>query len=128
MSVGRFIVEAINGRWIKLTTGVLNWNPFLGDKFVSYDDYKDIKAENDRLSRIEDKYTNLCPVLNEQAGEIASLRGMLRSKYESEQNLVPMDHYAWTIGVEEALGISSALEPVSEHHVTDSIDGPEPEL
>jgi hypothetical protein len=31
-------------------------------------------AELDRLSRIEDKYVNLCPVLNEQAGEIERLQ------------------------------------------------------
>jgi len=30
--------------------------------------------ELDRLSRIEDKYNNLCPVLNEQAGEIQELK------------------------------------------------------
>src|ERR1039457_153118 len=33
--------------------------------------------ELDRLSRIEDKYTNLCAVLNEQAGEIQRLQQVL---------------------------------------------------
>jgi hypothetical protein len=66
MSVGRFIVESINGRWIKLTTGVLNWNPFLGDKFVSYDDYKDIKAENERLrARVQMLEALICRIAKE---------------------------------------------------------------
>ena len=80
-------------------------------------------AELDRLSRIEDKYVNLCPVLNEQAGEIEHMRRLLQSKYDQEQNGVQMDNYAWTIGVETALGYRH--EP-PEHHVTDSIGGPEP--
>src|ERR1035441_9882940 len=39
--------------------------------------FREAAAELDRLSRIEDKYNNLCPVLNEQAGEIERLRADL---------------------------------------------------
>src|ERR1039458_3114025 len=37
-------------------------------------DWRKLLVELDRLSRIEDKYNNLCPVLNEQAGEIGRMR------------------------------------------------------
>ena len=86
--------------------------------------------ELDRLSRIEDKYTNLCAVLNEQAGEIARLRSLLcksvceledyRRWLAREKLLAPAKKVRELIGA-----IDSALEP-SEHHVMDSIDGPEP--
>jgi len=36
-----------------------------------------LKKELSRLSRIEDKYVNLCAVLNEQAGEIQRLKQAL---------------------------------------------------
>jgi len=39
-------------------------------------DAKAVDRELSRLSRIEDKYVNLCAVLNEQAGEIERLRAI----------------------------------------------------
>jgi hypothetical protein len=41
--------------------------------------------------------------LQKADAEITRLRLLLQTKYESEQNGRPMDHYAWTLGVEDAL-------------------------
>lgn len=47
-------------------------------------------AEIDRLTRVEEKYNNLCNVLNEQTSEIQRLRGALErleSLCETEQDI-----------------------------------------
>lgn len=43
-----------------------------------------LMAELSRLSRIEDKYVNLCPVLNEQAGEIIDLKEQVAAPQSRE--------------------------------------------
>jgi hypothetical protein len=54
-------------------------NPELSDtyKAKNWDTMAEAAAELDRLSRIEIKYRNLCPVLNEQAAEIQRLQQAL---------------------------------------------------
>ena len=48
------------------------------DQWSSIEERCNLAADElDRLSRIEIKYDNLCPVLNEQAGEIERLRAEL---------------------------------------------------
>src|ERR1039458_2815406 len=97
------------------------WTGIVGEAIY---DRRKLLTELDRLSRIEDKYVNLCPVLNEQAGEIKLLQGLLSEllPYHMDQprGFVELDGNTENDWVRRA---RSALEPVSEHHVMDSIDG-----
>lgn len=63
----------------------LRWLAIANAEFAGFTHELDISVnEIDRLSRIEDKYVNLCPVLNEQAGEIIDMHEQIAALQSRE--------------------------------------------